>query len=274
MDKLLKYLDPEQKLLNPMRRTIEPAKGDRAFGAFGTIKKIDVENRRVYAVMSTRSIDRYGEIVEPSAAKEMLERFRSNPVLLKDHDHRTQIGHWDDVRITKDGIEGWAVFAKTDAAEEQWVLYRDGHRKAFSIGFIVHTWEMQDETIDGQKERVRVFTKIELIECSAVAVPANPEALAKSLANKTDDSALAGIDLAEVKELIRATVQETVRDAIKEQLSADASGPMVPLLQDLVEMAQAAVDHGEHDEAKGGGSATRSNGSSGHAATDYLMRRS
>ena len=68
-------------------------------------------------------------------------------------------------------------FATTELGEQYWSLYRDGHMKAFSIGFI--PIEFRDEK-DENLGWIRTYTKIELLEVSAVPVPSNRQALAKA----------------------------------------------------------------------------------------------
>ncbi|MEM9414993.1 MAG: HK97 family phage prohead protease [Planctomycetota bacterium] len=276
---VLKYINVKgRQFLDPTQRSIEPVAGTRGLASYGIeIKKVDEERRRVYAVMSSRSLDRYGEIVEPSAAKEFLPRFLDNPVMLKDHDHWSPIGHWEEVKITKDTIEGWAVFAEGNTdAEERWALVKAGSVKAFSIGFIVHEWEMVDEVIDGQKQKVRVFTKIEIIECSSVAVPANPDAHVKGDGIAPDSIEPEALVAALVKALANPAVVKALADAItphqantiKQQLSADPGGPMATLMQDFVELLQEAGIHGVEREVTPPDPPSKR--SAGHAALDYL----
>lgn len=144
-------------------------------------RAVNAENRSVDAVMSTDSLDRYGERIEHSAWKKRLGRFHSSPVLLRDHDHTKPIGHWENVKVGKDGLTGTAVFASTPEADERFSLHRDGHVKGFSVGFISHKWSFKFEEVDGQRKDVRVHEDCELVECSSVAVPANADAMQRLL---------------------------------------------------------------------------------------------
>ena len=67
------------------------------------------------------------------------------------------------------------VFSTTDNAKTYWVNYRDGHQKAVSIGFMQLAGKHED--VGGTQ--VYVYTKIELIEVSCVAVGSNRGALVK-----------------------------------------------------------------------------------------------
>jgi len=232
---MIKYIDEANKVLNPFERSIEPTRGDRGWGSFGEVRKIDAGRRRVYAVLSSNAIDRYGEIVDPRGFEPWMDRFRSNPVFLKDHDHKTQIGHWEGMKLTDTTLEGWAVFANTPTAEEQWILYRDGHRKAFSVGFLTHKWEMREvEMPDGSTKRVRVFVGQEPVEGSGVAVPANHEALARVaglVASSLNPKSNTDLPDGDLKQFIEATVDR----AVAKSLDASPISHLSHFVQDVVE---------------------------------------
>jgi hypothetical protein len=63
--------------------------------------------------------------------------------------------------------------------------------RAFSVGFLVHGWELRrfEDEETGEPYKARVFTDVELIEISAVAVPANREAVAKRFGDGEKDIA-------------------------------------------------------------------------------------
>jgi len=68
-------------------------------------------------------------------------------------------------------------FANTEFANEIFELYKDGFMNAFSVGFIPVDSEPMEKDSDSVWGAKR-FLKWELLEYSAVPVPANPEALA------------------------------------------------------------------------------------------------
>lgn len=148
------------------------------------VKSVDAKNRRLRALGSTASVDRDGERVEPGAFKATLDSYRKNPVIVASHVYRsadgtpTVIGHAKEIEATEAGLPFTMQFAETPLAEQYWSLYRDGHMRAFSVGFIPRAW--RDEPVDPQQpmmQRRRTFTEVELLEISAVAVPSNREAL-------------------------------------------------------------------------------------------------
>ncbi len=152
---------------------------------FAQVRSVDLENRTIDAVASTSDLDRDKDIILPSAFKESLPSFRANPVILACHQHRLSSGSSpvigsaipESVKITDTEVLFTMRFAETDLGEEYWQLYKDKHMRAFSIGFIAIEWKDEKDENLGY---VRTYTKIELLEISAVPVPSNRRALARA----------------------------------------------------------------------------------------------
>ncbi len=141
------------------------------------------------AVASTGALDRDSEIIEPQAWAASLETYRTNAVILATHLHRTSdarspvIGSASWIEIRGGALEFRMKFASTPLGQEYATLYREGHMKAFSVGFLPQNGEWRETKGDGKAaKRVWVHTQVELLEISAVPVPANPEALARARA--------------------------------------------------------------------------------------------
>jgi HK97 family phage prohead protease len=151
------------------------------------VRAIDVEKREVRVLASSPTLDRHGEIILPSAFQDTISRFMANPCVLGCHQHRLAdgeppvIGSVVKLWIDKAGL--WAVirFAETELGESYWVLYRDGHMRAVSVGFVALQWEDKRDEDGGY---VRTYTRVELLEISCVAVPSNPDALVKESGNR------------------------------------------------------------------------------------------
>jgi len=132
----------------------------------------------MFIPVSTQSMDRDGEVVEPSAFKKTIPKFMKHPVLVAAHDYRdltNQIGEWAKLRITEEGIEGkpkYYVNAGNEQADWAYYLASKGVA-AFSIGFIPKEWEDGD----GQKSPKRTYKDVELLEISQVIIPSNREAI-------------------------------------------------------------------------------------------------
>lgn len=132
-----------------------------------TIKRADVEARRITGIASTPATDRQGDILEPMGA-----RFKLPFPLLLGHDHNAPIGEVIEARATPKGIYVVAQIAPegtTEKADEGWRAIRAGLIRGLSVGFIGKDWELLPT--GGRR-----FTEWEVIELSAVTVPANAEA--------------------------------------------------------------------------------------------------
>lgn len=86
------------------------------------------------------------------------------------------VGHWRDMRIESQALVGKAWFKPRGLGEEVWLDYLDGNLTSVSVAFLTREWEMRQIGSGADQRRVRVFTKVDLIECSAVLIPANPQA--------------------------------------------------------------------------------------------------
>jgi len=153
------------------------------------VKSIDESKRQIEAVVSTADLDRYDEIILPEAFRELLDAYLKNPVVISSHQHRLDTGHSSVVGqvikawLDQVGLHVVIWFAETELGNEFWYLYKNKFQRAFSVGFIPLEW--QDGTSDGG-QRVRTYTKVELLEISCVPVPANRNALSKSKQRKAD----------------------------------------------------------------------------------------
>jgi len=246
---------PATRVLDVSSREVEPRDGDLGYGV-ARVKGINTDARTVSAIVSTPAVDRMEEIIEAQAFAKWLDQFMTNPVLKANHaDGRFMgrspvIGHWFALEINDEGLIGTCQFATTELGEEYWQLYRDGHMRAFSVGFIAHAWEMRElEMGDGSKRRLRVFTEVELVEISCVDVPANRQALVR--AARSDGDAL-GFE--QIRNLLRedrrqlvaeltAIIQRLLREelpagldkALEKALDFDTGGPVCILVQNIIE---------------------------------------
>jgi hypothetical protein len=151
----------------------------------GAVDETSKEKRTVTSIVTTDCVDRYREVIVAKGIT--LDCFRENPVVLWCHNGTIVIGKnlWIK-RFTKDGKSGLiakTLFAKTEKAEEVFQLYCDGFLNAWSIGANpdYSTWSPPTEEEikarpDWKKARA-LYRKCELVEYSAVSIPANPEAL-------------------------------------------------------------------------------------------------
>jgi HK97 family phage prohead protease len=140
------------------------------------LKSIDEKEMTLTAYVSTGARDRMNESLDPAGVD--LTNYRKNPVVLWAHDYSLPpIGKAEWVKRDKSGVLSKVKFASTAFAQEIFQLYKEGFLKAFSVGFV----PTKTEDGDGQKEPRRTYRKWEMLEFSAVPVPANPEALSLAM---------------------------------------------------------------------------------------------
>lgn len=151
--------------------------------------EVDDDERTVTAVISTSAVDREKEVLLPKGAD--FEQYEKNPVVLWAHDyHSTPIGKALWIKSARKNITAKVRFAETDKAEEIYQLFKGHFLNAFSVGFLPAEDGSHPPTPDEVKknpewaEAKRIYDKWELLEFSAVPVPANPEALATAVKSK------------------------------------------------------------------------------------------
>ncbi|MFA4945746.1 MAG: HK97 family phage prohead protease [Lentisphaeria bacterium] len=203
----------------------------------------------VEVVCSTAAVDRESEIIDQAGWD--LGNFRKNPVFLAAHQHRladgrsSVIGSFTSIDVAKgSGLVGRVRFADTELGREYRTLYRDGHMRAVSVGFLSRKGETRLLEAPGrpvpeqQGRRVYVHTECELYEVSAVAVGCNQEALARLRELGLDGSARDRA--ADLEKLIRELI-----GGLREDLLAE--------LDDVKAMIPDTVNPrpGTHSEAAG-----------------------
>ena len=168
-------------------------------------------------VASTATLDRYHEVIEPAGWR--LDSYRRNPVFQNAHNYGDILftlgkALCTEVRTVNGGP---ALFQRIQFATEvnpvariAYGLYKGGFLNAVSVGFIPLRWEdggaERGAALAGGHQRGasprRRYLEQELLEVSAVAIPANPDALALGLKS----GAVAKSDLQATVELLRSLV--------------------------------------------------------------------
>jgi hypothetical protein len=150
-------------------------------------------------IASTATVDRYHEIIEPAGWR--LESYRRNPVFQNAHNYGDIIftlgrALCTEVRSGDPSVSHHSplstrhfLFQRIQFATEvnpmariAYGLYKGGFLNAVSVGFIPLRWE--DPPPPGGSGAAgprRRYLEQELLEVSAVAIPANPDALALGL---------------------------------------------------------------------------------------------
>ena len=126
-------------------------------------------------VLSTDEVDRHGDVVHADGWR--LEAYRENPVLLWAHDYRhPAIGRAVSVWSEPHRLLAKVEFAPSAFAQEVAGLYASGFQWGVSVGFRPIRWEERRDSRTGACIGLR-YLEQELLEVSAVPVPANRSAL-------------------------------------------------------------------------------------------------
>ena len=149
------------------------------------IKSVNEDEYTIDAVFSTEDEDRHGDIVRQAWD---LKNFKKNPVILNSHNYWSAtdvIGKCIKIGVKNGQLEGTIKFAVEENPEAKIIydLYRGEYLTSFSVGFIPKEFSDKGEIL-----------KSELLEISAVSVPANAYARAKG----------AGID---IKRLFKGMIE-------------------------------------------------------------------
>jgi HK97 family phage prohead protease len=128
-------------------------------------------------------VDRDSERVLPSGAN--LENFKKNPIMFYNHMRWDGgIGTWDNIKVSDGEISMFGyVSDSTEYSKEKLGLVQDGVIRTASMGFRPKKWS--DDSKDKLAGQLGVtILEYEVIEVSITDVPANPDAVMKSMDKK------------------------------------------------------------------------------------------
>jgi hypothetical protein len=193
-------------------------------------------------IASSEALDRYGEII--SAGGWRLENYRRNPVFQNAHQYGDVIFTLGKALITE--VRGDRLFQRIEFATDvnpmariAYGLYKGKFLNAVSVGFIPLKWEdapatsgpstLNSPTLNSPACRRR-YLEQELLEVSAVGIPANPEALQLGL----QAGAIEKADLKDLLELVRLAC-EGLADSPSPQPSPSGRGRTATALPSLLQ---------------------------------------
>jgi HK97 family phage prohead protease len=129
-------------------------------------------------VISTDEVDRHGDVIVAQGWQ--LDSYLRNPVFLWAHDYaRPVIGRAASVWKEPHRLLAQMEFAPTKFAQEVAFLYRNNYQRGVSVGFKPVVYEERRNEKTGAFLGIR-FLEQELLEVSAVPVPANRSALRRA----------------------------------------------------------------------------------------------
>lgn len=173
-----------------MTRLPDPLLIHRALFA---VRESHTEAGTTTVVASTDTSDSYDDVVDQGAWD--LSRYKANPVILFGHDYGTPpVGMAVDVGVRAMGGEAdrlalhaeikWDTHADNDLGRLVGGQFERGFLKAVSVGFRSGKWTLRRELPEDHAyfaERGYLLSDNELLEISAVPIPANPEAVSASV---------------------------------------------------------------------------------------------
>jgi len=196
--------EPEDALV--IRKTSFNSDAMRARMARQMGAKTAEGERAVIQYVSTRDLDRDGEILDPKGA--MLDEFRKAPVVLWGHDYSSPpVGSDEWIKVDDEGygILSKSIYATTPRADEVLTLRQENHLRTSSVGFVpleyvepngpgwaettkklARRWAV--DAAEHFKDVKRIHTKWLLLEHSDVSVPSNINALQLAVSKGLDIS--------------------------------------------------------------------------------------
>jgi HK97 family phage prohead protease len=161
--------------------------------------------REVGVIMATRGIKRDGNDVVPGGID--YTNFLRCPTILWQHDPSSPVGVCTALALINNELRARIMFAPEFAsalADQCYSLVRAGVINACSIGFDVRA----SQPIDKAKPRGgQLITRCELIECSFVSCPADPDALVVERAVQGDIARFASLQRVPEAAIQRAFAQ-------------------------------------------------------------------
>lgn len=134
-------------------------------------------------IASDESEDRLGDVITASGWQ--LENFQKNPVFLYMHNpFIPPIGTWQKIWVEQNQLLASPHWDEgDDFAQLIKGKYERGIMRAISVGFRAHEFEEVPNKEMGKDSKL-IFKKQELLEISAVAVPAHSKTLKRALENR------------------------------------------------------------------------------------------
>jgi HK97 family phage prohead protease len=198
-----------------MLRRIAPVSEIKAAKAFNPDEEMIIE-----AIANLAKVDRWDEVIPPTAWGKRLGVYMKNPIILREHNRDWPIGTAESVTAKDDGLHYRACIGNPKAAQltamqiESRSLIAQGILRANSVGFIPHLIEWDED------EEVIRHTDVELLEISIVAIPMQQDSMITSVKAwrkglsmpKANEKTEEGTDVAAIT-AIKSTVEECLQHA-------------------------------------------------------------
>jgi len=209
----------------------------------------EVKDGNLLAIASTETEDRVGDSLK--AEDWNLRNFKKNPVLQAGHDYKPEytIGKAENIRVDeKNRLVFTPIFhGITELSKQLKEMYVNGWLKAWSVGYV----PKMEEEVEGKAQKKSLN---ELLEISAVAVPANPEAL--TMVQKGMKEAEKEVDEEKQKEIEKWVKEEKCEDCGEEKVDEEEIDEEVEKVEakseeestEATEETQEVVDESSEDK--------------------------
>lgn len=226
---------------------------NKQFNLDAQIKSISGDDGEliIKGLASTPATDRARDIILVDAwAKGGINNFKSNPILLFNHNYDEPIGKVTSIEITAKGLEvEGEIYPDTKAYN----LVQKGVLKTFSVGFLIKDAEYS-ETNDGL-----IIKDAELLEISVVSVPCNQDAvfeLSKAASSDVDVEEIKekfgknkGADASVKNEMTKEEIEKLIAESNKKAI-ADALAQKEQEEKDAKEAAEKARKEAEEADKR------------------------
>jgi len=138
---------------------------------------VEKKGGKLVAIASTETKDRMGDVIKAEGWD--LKNFKKNPVIQFAHKYdQPPIGIAENIRVQDKKLIFEPVFHEiTQLARDVKRMFEEGIMRAFSVGFIPKKFINEKGEEVEPKMRDNIIAEAELLEISAVPIPANAEAL-------------------------------------------------------------------------------------------------
>jgi HK97 family phage major capsid protein/HK97 family phage prohead protease len=233
----------EGKIIAAWKRHIDSAGPPSAkSGDNGVIRKTHTTpGTGLEFVMSDATVDRFGDVV--SADGWDLANFKRNPVALFNHAAGAPpIGIWENVRVKDGALRGHLKLAPEGTSpriDEIRKLIEAGILRAVSVGFR----PIESKPVQAKDGMIgELYVRSELVECSVVSIPANPNALAIAKSLQVSDDTIGLVFAEHGKEDETVKRRGTNGEHAKQKRKSERGRSMGPLAQRIKDAQDSIVE--------------------------------
>lgn len=212
--------------------------------------KIDKNEKSITHIITSNTIDRDGDIVEPSGIR--YDNYRKNPIVLFMHNQYMPIGKNLWLKPVKEGDREYVlaktkISEKSELAQDIFNLYEEKILNAWSIGFIPDYNKI--DKIELENKMIFVYKEWELLEYSAVSIPANPDAITTAIKIVKSPELRERFEIEELKQKLLdiknfdseiSQIQKEIKE-IKDLIKSDNYDDIKILQEAIIELNQKFV---------------------------------